>query len=271
MSGVVGFVVFAEQAQRDAAITEGNASYASMGSEFQLGTRIIRCEQKDPERNLALDRLEKDTVAQATGKETAGQQVAHRREQRQGTWQGGGMTITDEGDTVLQRGGEAALQQVQEQANSDLTAALAVKANQLFGSFNQKFETSRREETRKADEAIRLMQEENVVPRRQMLEMETARLEQDRKMGTVLEGIIARLDAGPLPLAEVRTPPRGGAGQYAPQVNPERMVDNSVPHSQAGGTPQQGRVPPATNSRPVAGQTMAVPVPEAEAGQWRQP
>jgi len=71
-SGVVGFVVFAEQPQRDAAITDDKASYALMNTEFQLGSRIIRCEQKDPDRNLALDRLESDTVAQATGKETGG-------------------------------------------------------------------------------------------------------------------------------------------------------------------------------------------------------
>jgi hypothetical protein len=174
-SGVVGFVVFAEQVQRDAAITDGKASLALRGTEFQLGARIIRCEQKDPERNLALDRFEKDTIAQATGRETAGQQVARRKEQRQGAWQGGGMTITDEGGTVMQRGGGAALQRMQEQANSDLIAALAVKVNQLFASFNQKFKASRRGETRKTCEAIRLMQEKNAALRRQMLEMETAR------------------------------------------------------------------------------------------------
>jgi hypothetical protein len=181
------------------------------------------------------------------------------------------MTITDEGGTVLQRGGEAALQQMQEQANSDLTAALAVKVNQLFASFNQKVEASGREETRKADEAIRLMQEENAALRRQVLEMEAARLEQDKKLGTVLEGIMARLGAGPLPLAEVTTPPRGGKGQYvpaAPHANrtPDWMANNSFlpPSSQAGETPQQGREAPATNSRPVARQTEA-PVPEADA------
>ena len=244
------------------------ASYALMGSEFQLGTRVIRCEQKDPERNLALDRLEKDTVAQATGKETAEQQVARRKVQRQGAWQGGGMTITDEGGTVLQRGGEAALQQMQEQANSDLTAALAVKVNQLFASFNQKFEASRREETRKADEAIRLMQEENAALRRQMLAMEAARLEQDRKMGTVLEGIMARLGAGPLPLAEVMTPPRGGTGQNADPSSGWQTTLSCLPlHSRRGTT--QGREPPATNSRPVARQTVAAPVPEAEAVRGR--
>ena len=55
---------------------------------------------------------------------------------------------------MLQRGGEAALQQMQEKANIDLIAALAVRVNQLFASFNHKFEAFRREETRKADEAI---------------------------------------------------------------------------------------------------------------------
>ena len=76
------------------------------------------------------------------------------------------MTITDEGGTVLQRGGEAALQQMQ--ANIVLTAALAVKVNRLFASFNQNFEASRREVTRKAVEAIRLMREENAALRRQI-------------------------------------------------------------------------------------------------------
>ena len=267
-SGVVGFVVFAEQTQRDAAITGDRASYALMGTEFQLGTRVIRCEQKDPERNLALDRLEQDTVAQATGKETAEQQVARRREQRQGAWQGGGMTITDEGGRVMQRGGEAALQQMQEKANSDLTAALAVKVNQLFASFNQKFEASRREETRKTDEAIRLMKEENAGLRRQMLTMEAARLEQDRKMGMVMEGIMARLGGLPLPDAGVMTPPRGGAGSNVTQQWQHPGVEMmAVQHP--GEAPHQAREPPATNSRPVARQTVAAPVPEAEAARGR--
>ena len=224
--------------------------------------------------DASIEEMQKDTAAAAgldeVAEETAGQQVARRKEQRQEAWQGGGMTITDEGGTVLQRGGDEALQQMQEQANNDLTAALAVKINQLFAPFNQKFEASRREETRKADETIRLMQEENAALRRQMLEMETGRLEQDRKMGIVLEGIMARLGAGPLPLAEVMTPPRDGAGQYAPQANQERLADNSlVPHSQAGGAPQQGRAPPTTNSRSVARQTAAVPMPGAGAVRGR--
>ena len=52
------------------------------------------------------------------------------------------MTITDhdEKGTVLKRGGGAALQQMQEKANRELATTLAVKVNQLFASFNQKFE-----------------------------------------------------------------------------------------------------------------------------------
>ena len=68
-------------------------------------------------------------MALATGKETAEQQTIRRTEQRQGAWQGGGMTITDEKGTILERGGGAALQQMQEKANSELATALAVKVN----------------------------------------------------------------------------------------------------------------------------------------------
>ena len=43
------------------------------------------------------------------------------------------------------------------------------------------------------------MQEENAELRRKMLAMESARLEQDKKMEIVLEGIMVRLGATPLP------------------------------------------------------------------------
>jgi hypothetical protein len=177
------------------------------------------------------------------------------------------MTITDEKGKVMQRGGEAALQQMQEKANSDLTAALAVKVNQLFASFNQKFEASRREETRKADEAIRLMKEENAGLRKQMLTMEAARLEQDKKMGMVMDGIMARLGGLPLPEAVVMTPPRGGAGSNVTQQWQHPAV--AMPAQHPGEAPHQGREPPATNSRPVARQTVAAPVPGAEAARGR--
>ena len=162
----------------------------------------------------------------------------------------------------MQRGGEAALQQMQEKANSDLTAALAVKVNQLFASFNQKFEASRREETRKTDEAISLMKEENAGLRKQMLTMEAARLEQDRKMGMVMEGIMARLGGLPLPAAGVMTPPRGGVGSNVTQQWQHPGVE-MMAAQHPGEAPHQAREPPATNSRPVARQTVAVPVPVA--------
>ena len=50
-----------------------------MTTEFKLDHRVIRSEQKEPNRNLALDRLEKDIVAQAIGKETEERQVARRK------------------------------------------------------------------------------------------------------------------------------------------------------------------------------------------------
>ena len=55
-------MVFASVEQRDAAITDNKASAALMRTEFHMEHRIIRSEQKDPDRNVASDRLEKDTV-----------------------------------------------------------------------------------------------------------------------------------------------------------------------------------------------------------------
>ena len=42
-----------------------------------------------------------------------------------------------------------------------------------------------------------------------------------------------------------------------------------MPAQHPGEAPHQGREPPATNSRPVARQTVAAPAPEAEAARGR--
>ena len=102
--------------------------------------------------------------------------------------------------------------------------------------------------------------------------MEAARLEQDRKMGTVLEGIMARLGAGPLPLAEVMTPPRGGAGQYACLRPTTRSgwqtILSCLTHRQERHHSKAGRHQQQTVAL-LQGQTVAVPVPEAEAARGR--
>jgi len=108
---------------------------------------------------------------------------------------------------------------------------------------------------------MRLMKEENAGLRKQMLTMETARLEQDRKMGIVLEGIMARLGAGPLPEAVVMTPPRGGAGS--------NVTQQWMPAQHSGEAPHQSREPPATSSRPAARQAVMTPVTEEEARRGR--
>ena len=180
------------------------------------------------------------------------------------------MTIIDEKGKVMQRGGEAALKQMRKQENSNLTTALAGKVNQLFASFNKKFEASRREETRKADEAIRMMKEENAELRRQMLAMESARLEQDRKMGIVMEGIMVRLGGLPLPEAVAMTPPRGGAGQNAAQQWAESNSLCPPSSQQAGGAPHQGREPPAIATRPAARRAVLLPATEGEAARGRE-
>ena len=169
-----------------------------------------------------------------------------------------------------------ALQQMQERANSDLTAALAVRVNQLFASFNQKFEASRREETRKTDEAIRLMKEENAGLRKQMLTMEAVRLEQDRKMGMGMEGIMAGLGGLPLPDAGVMTPPRGGVGSNVTQqwqhpgvemMPAQYLLSTQVRHHTKPGNRQQQTVVLLQGRQwqhPCQRQR------QLEAGQWRQ-
>ena len=101
-----------------------------------------------------------------------------------------------------------------------------------------------------------------------MLQMEAARLEQDKKMVMVMEGIMARLGGLPLPDAGVMTPPRGGVGSNGTQQWQHTGVE-VTPAQQPGEAPHQGREPPATNSRPAARQTVAPPVPEAEAARGR--
>ena len=83
-SGVVGFVVFVSVEQRVTAITWEKAAMTLMDTAFQMEGRIIRGVQKGSERNLTLDRLKKNTVAHATGKETTEHQGARREGRGQG-------------------------------------------------------------------------------------------------------------------------------------------------------------------------------------------
>ena len=50
------------------------------------------------------------------------------------------MTIADEHEKVMQRGGEEALRLMQEKANRALAETMMTKVNQLFTMFNTKFE-----------------------------------------------------------------------------------------------------------------------------------
>ena len=93
--------------------------------------------------------------------------------------------------------------------------------------------------------------------RRQMLAMETARLEQDKKMGVVMEGIMTRLGGLPLPEAVAMTPPRGETGS--------NMTQQWTPVQHPNEAPAQDREPPATATRPVARQAVLPPVTGGEA------
>ena len=53
--------------------TTGRAWHCWAPIKFQLGRRVIKGEPKNPEQNVALDRMEKEVVALATQKQGAGQ------------------------------------------------------------------------------------------------------------------------------------------------------------------------------------------------------
>ena len=85
----------------------------------------------------------------------------------------------------------------------------------------------------------------------------------DSKMGLVLEGIMARMGAGPLPEAVVMTPPRG--------VTRSNVTQQWLPAQHSGEAPHHSREPepPATNGRPAARQAVVPPAADEEARRGR--
>ena len=114
--GVVAFRVVATVAQRNAALVDEKVCWALMGTEFQLLKRPMRCEPKDPERNVALDRKGTRLVGAVKGQR--GVEVVRELPKPLGKVTGVGgstglqegwasrPTIADESGTPIDRGGE---------------------------------------------------------------------------------------------------------------------------------------------------------------------
>ena len=134
--GVVAFVAFATVEQRHAALVDEKVCWILMGTEFQLLNRPMRCEPKDPERNVALDRKEARLVGAA--KRQRGVVVVRELSKPLGkvTRAGGSTglqerwtskpTIADESGTSMDRGGEEAIREMNRQANELLVEQLTL-------------------------------------------------------------------------------------------------------------------------------------------------
>ena len=119
--GVATFVVFAT------ALVEKEDCWALMGREFQLLNRPMRCEPKDPKRNVTLDRNEARLVGAAKGQRRAG--VVRELPKPLGKVTGAGditdlqegwankPTIADESETPMDREREEAIKEMNRQAN----------------------------------------------------------------------------------------------------------------------------------------------------------
>ena len=62
---VVAFVVFTTEEQRNVALVDEKMCHALLDTEFQLGAKLMRCEPKDREGNVALDRRKAGQVGAA--------------------------------------------------------------------------------------------------------------------------------------------------------------------------------------------------------------
>ena len=216
MRGVVAFVVFHTVEQRDAALVDNRVIWALLGTEFQLGNKQITIEAKDPERNTALDRKEAGQVG--GGKRPRKEVVSLPRPLgsavaggAQGRGRGGGTrgqgvwesrpTIADEHGKAMDRGGEEAIREMEQQNNDQLVERLGRQINELFAGL-----------TLKQEEANRRLNEENLAIRRQMVELEKEKWEQNNRMEQLMGAILGQLGGQVVPAepgsAEM-TPVRG--------------------------------------------------------------
>ena len=114
--------------QWNAALVDSRVAWALLGTEFQLENRQVNIEAKDPERNTALDTREAEQVGEGKRprKEVnalpkpLGRTVADGAHGRgQGVWMSR-PTIADKHGKAMDRGGEEAIRETEQQNNNQL-------------------------------------------------------------------------------------------------------------------------------------------------------
>ena len=144
--GVVAFVVFETVEQRNAALVDEKVCYALLDTGFQLANKLMRCEAKNPELNVALDRRQAGQVSagrkhrrvesvlpKPLGKDTGAGLGGSTGSQLQGEW-ASRPTIADEQGRPTDRGGEETLKRMEQQANEMLVEQLGKQMEELFTS-----------------------------------------------------------------------------------------------------------------------------------------
>ena len=195
MRGVVAFVVFSTVEQRDAALVDNRVAWALLDTEFQLENRQISIEPKGPERSIALDRREAGLVD--GGKRPRKEVVAPPRplgsavaggaqgRGRGGGSRGQGVTIVDEQGKAMDRGGEEAIREMERLANDQLVEQLGGQMKELFSGL-----------ALKQEEENRRLKEENLAIRRQMVELEKEKLQQNSRMEQLMAAMLQQMGGG---------------------------------------------------------------------------
>ena len=147
--GVVAFVVFETAEQMNAALVDEKVCHALLDTEFQLDVKLMRCEPKDPEKNMALDRKEAGLVGAAKRQRKAEKVLrelpkpldkatgAGGNTGLQGEW-ANRPTFADEQGRLMDRVGEDALREMHRQANELLVEQLGNQMQELFTTLTQK-------------------------------------------------------------------------------------------------------------------------------------
>ena len=146
------------------------------------------------------------------------------------------MTIADEQGRAMDRGGAEAIRKMEQQENDQLAERLGKQMKELFAGL-----------TLKQEEDNRRLKEENQAIRRQMVEMEKARWEQDNRMERLMEALLLQLGGQALqaaPGSSEVTPVRGSR----PEVVMPEMPSTQQKQARSGVLAPQGAVDNVTAS-----------------------
>jgi hypothetical protein len=135
-----------------------------LGTEFQLGSRVPVSEKKDPERNVALDRMRAERLVMESGDGSkAGGKAGNSAKKGTRAGNGGtctGLIIRNEQGKQLAKGGETVITgKLLEQAQARMTD-MGKQVSDMFTAFNTKWQAARSKEQAEAAVEMKRMRDE---------------------------------------------------------------------------------------------------------------